>query len=391
MHRLFKNPYLNIAVISILALLIYMPTLHGHFIHDDQPNLVTNNQVQIKNLDIDSLKNAATSSGAGTLKRPISMGSFALNYYFFGESPFSFKLTNVVLHIITGILVYLVTFFLLNSISKKENINSSIWFASIVALIWMIHPLHVSTVAYVIQRMAILSTIFSLLAIMFYLIGRIKLLNKSQVWSQYFFLCIVSIVLGVFSKENAILVPILIILIEIVIFYPQTYSDSLKITAKYSFTIFSLVVLFTIFIFRQDIYSHLLEWYYSTREFTISERLYTQSRIIIHYIKWLLFPNIQEMGLFHDDIQNSTSLISPITTLLSILTICALAIFAIVIRKMIPLASLGIGWFFTGHLLESTIIPLEMVYEHRNYLPSVGLIIAVISILDKLVKVLIPE
>ena len=359
-----------------IVLGIYYPSLNGGFYHDDTMNLVFNSKVQIDTLDITSLSQAATSSTAGTLKRPISMGSFALNYYFFGDEPRSFRITNVILHFIVGIFIFLISQKIHLLAYPKTTKNTSYLFSAIVSIIWLIHPLHVSTVAYVVQRMAILSTLFSLSAILFYIIGRVEAQKNIKSGIIYLTLCFISILLGVYSKENAILTPIFILLIEAIIFLPRTHSLAYKKYAKYIFiSIFSLASILTL-IFYNQIHEFIANWYYSTREFSIAERLYTQARIILYYIQLFFYPNIQDMGLFHDDIPLSTSLFSPITTLFSIISIIIAATTAILIRKILPIASLGIGWFFIGHLLESTIIPLEIVYEHRNYLPSIGLVLA---------------
>lgn len=380
----YKRVSLTLAALFTIAIVIYYPALNGGFYHDDLPNLVFNEKVQIDSLSIESIKEAATSSSSGTLKRPISMGTFGLNYYFFGDSPLSFKLTNVFLHAITATLILFISYHLRSLTSTNKSANTHFIIAVFVSYIWLVHPLHVSTVAYIVQRMAILSTLFSLLAILFYLIGRTRIISDAKNASKYFFFCLIAILLGIYSKENAILTPIFILLIEAIIFFPRTNSEKFKKYAGISISIFAAATFITILIFQSDIYEFLSQWYYTTREFTLSERLYTQARIIIYYIKWLFFPDIHELGLFHDDIPLSSSLTSPITTLLSIIALSLIVGLAIKIRRNFPLISLGIGWFFIGHLLESTIIPLEMIYEHRNYLPSVGLIIAAIDIANRI-------
>ncbi len=373
-----KIIYLLFAL-SILTVLIYYPSLSGGFIHDDHANLVSNDVVKIETLSFTSLRNAATSSSAGRLKRPISMGSFALNYYFFGEDPFSFKVTNLVLHILTGFLVFFLVLTIIKALGPGRTVFSPFGVAAIVSLLWLIHPLHVSTVAYIVQRMAILSTLFSILAILLYLIGRIKSFTNTRASVKYYILCACSFIAGLYSKENAILIPVFILLIETIIFYPQTNSTRYKKSFKLSVTTAVILSIIAIIAFRHELYTYLYDWYYRLREFTLTERLNTQFRIIVYYIKWLIFPNIQELGLFHDDIPTSRSLLSPITTLFSVLFILSLLTLAAYTRNRQPLFTLGILWFFTGHLLESTIIPLEMIYEHRNYLPSVGLILAITS------------
>jgi len=99
----------------------------------------------------------------------------------------------------------------------------------------------------------------------------------------------------------------------------------------------------------------------------------SQFRILIDYLYFILFPTLSDSGIFHDDYSKSINLLSPISTLYSLIVIIFLLCSAFISRKTFPLYSLAIFWFFTGHLIESTIIPLELYFEHRNYLPSLGL------------------
>ena len=92
------------------------------------------------------------------------------------------------------------------------------------------------------------------------------------------------------------------------------------------------------------------------------------------------------MGFYHDDVILSTSLISPISTLLSALFLAALIGSAVYFRKRLPMYAFGILFFFTGHLLESSIFGLELMFEHRNYLPSVGIAIAAVAAIQVSMK-----
>ncbi|MEJ2645046.1 MAG: hypothetical protein P8180_08965 [Gammaproteobacteria bacterium] len=120
---------------------------------------------------------------------------------------------------------------------------------------------------------------------------------------------------------------------------------------------------------------------YASRPFSLGDRLLTEPRVILHYIAWSLVPNPHALSLYHDDFPVSHSLLSPPTTLFSIAGVAALVIAALWLRRRQPLVSLGLLWFFTGQLLTATIFNLELVYEHRNYLPSLGLLLAAFSIL----------
>ena len=376
------NTLIVLGIILAITFIAFSPGLSGGFYHDDTVNLVYNDKVKIDTLSIDALHEAATSSGSGRLKRPVSMASFALNYYFFGEEPYSFKLTNLFLHLFTGIVVFLFTLILQKiQLNSKSIINNkrAIYISLAVTALWLLHPLHVSSVAYIVQRMAILSTLFIVLSCLFYTLARLNQLNNKR--SLFlFFSSAIFFFLAIFSKENGILIPVYFILIELVFFKGKQFSFISRETLKRSaLAITFLLVTATLFTLPH-LLDYLNAWYANTREFTLEQRALSQARIVIHYIKWFFFPNISELGLYHDDIPISTSLFNPITTILSIGLLLLLASFALIINNKRPFITFGIFWFFIGHLLESTVIPLEMVYEHRNYLPYIGLAIAAIDV-----------
>jgi hypothetical protein len=120
------------------------------------------------------------------------------------------------------------------------------------------------------------------------------------------------------------------------------------------------------------------DWFavgYEKRNFTLTERLYTEARMMFTYMTWIILPSIEQYGLFHDDIVISSGLLAPKTTIISILGLMVLVAIAILTRRKLPWLGFGIGFFLLGHSIESTIVPLELVFEHRNYLPSLGLIL----------------
>jgi tetratricopeptide (TPR) repeat protein len=119
---------------------------------------------------------------------------------------------------------------------------------------------------------------------------------------------------------------------------------------------------------------------YKNREFTLDERLLTEARVLLFYLKMIVMPSINELGLYHDDIVLSKSLLDPPGTLLALLCLLALLTVAVVMIRKQPLFSLGILWFFCGHLLESTAIALEIAHEHRNYLADFGILLALCSL-----------
>lgn len=115
---------------------------------------------------------------------------------------------------------------------------------------------------------------------------------------------------------------------------------------------------------------------YSSRDFTLPERVLTESRVLVFYLKMIIMPSVQELGLYHDDYSISHGLLDPPATLFSVVTLTVLLLTGLLLLWKRPLVSLGILWFFTGHLLESTILPLEIAHEHRNYLADYGILLA---------------
>ena len=371
----------SVSIVILLTILVYLPSLNGDFYHDDLQNLVLNKNVQINELDLDTFRTAAFSSDAGHFKRPISMATFALNYFYFGANPYSFKVVNLILHLLIGILILVLTNSLittLNSTYKKPTTAFDAWMPLLVATIWLIHPLNVSTVAYIVQRMAILTTLFSILSIVFYLAGRIRIENNNKYGLWFILASLLCIVPAVLSKENGILIIGLIAITELIVFREHKNLNLISKGIKY--TLYSGLIIFfaAIVIYFQEISNYVLGGY-KFREFTLEERVLTQFRVLIYYIKWLISPNIMELGLYHDDIPLSSSIFDPISTIFSIAAIILLIFVGVLTRKKHPLILLGISWYLVSHSLESSVIALEMIYEHRNYLPSIGIILVIVE------------
>ena len=115
---------------------------------------------------------------------------------------------------------------------------------------------------------------------------------------------------------------------------------------------------------------------YDLRSFTLFERLLTEGRVLWFYLGLIVFPQLEHLGLYHDDIAISTGLFTPWTTLPALVGLAWLAFLSWWTRTRAPLVSFGIAWFLIGHAMESTVLPLEIAHEHRNYLPLLGILLA---------------
>ena len=390
LNRNVINTALPSFVLALCAL-VYLPGISGPYIFDDFTNLLYNSYIKIHTLNFDELYNAAFSLESGPLQRPISMLSFALNHYFAGsmKDPAPFKWTNLGIHVVNGWLLFWMMRIVYGRLAQLKQIqvlrkNSSLItpLAFATAALWVIHPIQITSVLYVVQRMTELSALFTLLGLIAYLKARLHLLSGQR--GKASLLLSSTVVfgsLGILSKENAVLLPIFALTMEFVLFsreWPWSLWRRLPITTKRALML-SLAALTILGAFLTVRYA--LPGYIS-RQFTLLERVMTEGRVLMFYISLILLPQINRFGHQHDDIQISMSLFHPWTTLPALASITALLLLALVVRKKQPLVSLGVLWFFTGHLLESTILPLEIAHEHRNYLPLLGIIIAMIGLID---------
>lgn len=355
----------------LLTFLIYSKGITGIFLFDDIHNLETlNTYGGVTNYE--SLKHFVFSNTSGPTGRPVSMLSFLINDQYWPGSAMSYKTTNILLHIFCGALV----FYLIYSFSKICNLpekNSQYIGLSGMGL-WLLHPLNVSTTLYVIQRMTILMSIFSLLAIIFYL--HLRKIDIGHQWKKATSLTICILffsMLSVLSKENGVLLLLYILVIDFTILNNSSKSNFHKYW-HLIFIILPLIIICVYFILTWDTTYEK----FSNRNFTVFERLLTESRILVLYLAQIVFPRTSGTGLFHDDIDISTGLFSPLTTITSIFLICLLLYSAFKLRKRQPVYSFGVLWFFSAHALESTFLPLELYFEHRNYMAMIGPIVVVV-------------
>lgn len=361
-------PHLIVAFTLVICICIYWEGLYGPLLLDDISNL---GKVLSPNFGKDDIF-PNLFSGSGPLKRPVSMLSFIANGLS-GGSLFYWKLTNLIIHFCCGVLLYLLIF-RLTHLTKTEGRL----IAAVTTAVWILHPLQVSTVLYLVQRMTELSALFVILAMLTYTIARERQQKKRTSWPMQALTWLVFFPLGAFSKENALLFPGFVILLEIFFFQREKISNQQLFKVGIFSTLFFSVLFWA--------FSDRLLGGYSLRDFSPIERLYTESRIIIDYLGMLLIPALNKMGFTHDDVSISHGLLDPITTLPSILTIITLITVGFFLRKKYPLIGFGIIFFFLGHAVESTVIPLELMYEHRNYLPSVGIFLAATCTMNIIVK-----
>ena len=348
----------------LLIFLIYFPSLKVPFIFDDLRTIQDNHAVQMNSFDKDSILQATDNN------RPVAMVSFALNYYFHKNTLTGFHLVNIVIHIINAFLL----FFLLASILPQHKYPLiTIMTASVV---WAVHPVQTQTVTYIVQRMTGLATMFYLGAMLLYIKGRTS--QQVRVRNMLWCGCLIAGLLGIGSKEIAVTLPFFIFLYEWYFFQNlkvNWFQKQLKfIAAAMTMIVITFVIL----------YGSPLEYIAKTYQdfdfdFNLSQRLMTEFRVVIYYLTLLVFPHPARLNLDYD-FTVSQGLLTPWTTIFSMLALILIFLFGLSCARKTKILSFAIVWFLGNLVLESSFIGLDLIFEHRLYLPSM-LIIPVVFVL----------
>lgn len=375
----------------ILTALVYWPGLGGGFFLDDYQNLhILLTLFHGKT----SLSQVIFSSDSGPFRRPVAMLSFALNMMFEGPDVWDFKYTNLMIHLLCGALIFALALQLFRLWRPQYRNMEHGWLALAVAALWLLAPLLASTTLYIVQRMAQLSALFSLAGLISYVAGRTAMkTHPRRGWLLLLSAPLLWMPLAALSKENGFLLPLLLLVVEIFFFRFQAEAPQRRRLVAFFGVFLGLPALATawVLLFKPA----LLLGSYAARPFTLNERLLTETRVLFYYARNLLVPSIGQMGLFHDDYPLSTSLIHPVTTLASVLTLVLIMLAALLGRgrRWWPLL-FGLCFFVAAHALESTVIPLELVFEYRNYLPAFGiymmLVMTLVSVVEQLPRLRYP-
>lgn len=344
--------------------LAYVPGLNGDFLFDDIPNLSPLGEYG-SILDKDSFRSFILSGFSGPTGRPLSLASFLLDDNTWPSHAPWFKQTNLLIHLLCGLFLCWAVLLLLRNLDgiAEEHVQ---WIAVLSCAVWLLHPYMVSTTLYVVQRMAQLAALFTLMGVVLYLRARLWLhLYPARSYVLMAFAIVGGTILAVLCKENGALLPLLILVIEFCL--PKNGKPDWRWRALFLWLpSFAIAILLARYVNFSD-----NPW--PNRSFNQLERLLTESRIVTEYLFHLLVPRIEGNGLYQDGYIISKGMLAPVSTLFSILFLSLLVCLSFVVRKKSPLITLAILFFLTAHLMESTVVGLELYFEHRNYLASLFL------------------
>jgi hypothetical protein len=220
--------------------------------------------------------------------------------------------------------------------------------------------------------MASLASLFMLLGMICFAYGRQRFRDSRRFGLSLMTAGLLGgMLIGALSKEIALLLPLYLLVIDIAFFRGRELQWPRPVLVFHATSIGTLLVGAAVF----ASFLNLLEAY-QWRDFTLAERLLTETRVGWAYVSLLIHPVPSRFSLFHDYMPLSTGLFTPWTTLAALAGLVAAALIAFAKRKTNPFLFFAVAWFLAGHAMESTVIGLEIMHEHRNYLPSAGMFLA---------------
>jgi len=380
------NKYLQYIVVflgfALVGGLIYSNSLSAQFILDSEDRIKNNQYLRISSLTPGSLSEAVFNEKSSK-NRPIPSLSFALNYYFDQYNVKYYHVVNIFLHIITGFLLFLLYETLLGFAGPDHDTGHPPFAALAAALMWLVHPLHTQSVTYIVQRSNILAALFCIGSLLMYIHSRRskRPVKKITVLAT----AVIFWLLALGCKQNAAVLPFIVLLCEW--FFIQDMRRAwLKDNLKYFIGIFLLFGLIAFIYLGIDPIAKLNSMRdFSQARFTLSERILTQFRVVVYYISLFCFPHPSRLNLDYD-FPLSHSLFDPVTTLLSALLLIGLIFAGILTARKHRLVSFCIFWYFLYLAIESSIIPLAIIFEHRTYMPFMGLTLLVVMSVDRYLK-----
>lgn len=374
-----RNRWLACILLQLIVFAVYWPGLDGPLVLDDFPTLGP-----LMSGSFDANPGDALMSHTGPLGRPVSMLTFLFNQYLSGANVWFWKLTNVAVHVLNGFLLFAI-FERISRYRSRAGGTASDWIPIVAVAMWTLHPLHPSAVLYTVQRMTELSAFFTLAGLLSYLYGRTSVLRGNVAHVLMWLTFVVFMPLAVLSKETGFLLPGYVAILEFTVLRTGACEPTEKV-ARLLRAIFFWLPLLMLSAYVLVRFQSVVVEPHLRRGFYLSERLLTEGRVVGWYVAQVLVPVREALGFFHDDLELSTSLLSPWSTLPCLILVGSLIGIGVALRARFPMIALGVLWFMWGHSIESTVIPLELMFEHRNYLPSAGILLATVEIVAGAVR-----
>ena len=376
--KLAGKPYeahlLAVILLYVLGFAVYVNSFPVPFVFDDFPNIRDNPSIRLTSMDIGQMRAAALESHAS--RRPIANLSFAFNYLLGGYDVKGYHLVNILIHVANGVLVYFLAFILMQrprAYAQQASMPASKarLAALVAAAIFIAHPVQTQAVTYIVQRMTSMATMFYLLALLLYVLGRLRA-GRSARW-LYWSAAFASWLFALGSKEIAATLPLLVVVSEYLFFRDRDKPWPGIHPGLLIFALVASAVVVVLYLGAEP--SATITAQYAGRGLTPGERMLTELRVIVFYASLLLFPYPDRLSLDHA-FTVSQSLTDPISTLAAVFAVLALLCTGLGLARRQPILSFSILWFLITLCIESSFIGLDLIFEHRLYLPMFGFALA---------------
>lgn len=366
------------AFIALLAVLlaVYSNSFQGDWHFDDYFTIVESPSIRLQSLDWDGLKKSFYGPTYGTaaqrVARPAAYASFALNYLAGGTAVTGYHVVNFLIHVLSSFFLFLLIRLTLTLPPMREKYGAVAYpVALLSSFLWATSPLHVHAVSIIVQRMASMAGLGYAAALYFYARARTARTGRGRVAVGA--LCGAAALTAFATKENTAVFPLAVLLYDV--FFIQgisagTWKRALKWSPLPLAVVIALGLLYTDFAMERAVYES------GVRPFSPLERLLTQARVFWLYLSLLLYP-IPSRLMFLHDIDISRSILDPWTTAAAIAALALALAGAVLKARQAPLLSFAVLFFFLNHLVEGTLIPLELIFEHRNYIPAMFLFVPI--------------
>ena len=376
-----KIPHGRTVTLAVATLLLvagwflYAPALDGGYALDDRSNLRGLAAVD----DLRSALRFTFGGDAGPLGRPVALASFLPQAGSYAGDAAALMRVNVLVHLLNAALLMLLFGRLAGLLGLTGNERRFTALAA--AATWLVMPLLASASLMIIQRMTTLATTFMIAALIAYLAARARAPARPRAaLAGMTAALVVGTLVAVLTKEIGALLPTLVLVVEATLLRAP---DGIAARSWRRFRLVALALptlaIAAYLLLRLPYPEATLLW----RDFSGWERLLSEARILWLYLAKAFLPLPGFVTPVNDAYAVSRSLFEPLT-LAAVLGWLAVAAFALAWRRRFPLASFAALWFLAGHLLESTTIPLELYFDHRNYLPLIGPVFALVAALARL-------
>lgn len=358
----------GLALTLLATALLYVPGLTGALYYDDIRPLSGLANV----VDLDSALYYLSSEISGPLGRPLSMLSFLLHIEDWPGAIENIFLFNVLLHLANGTLVALLAHRLLSLCGPKGSTPA--WIAIGASALWMLMPLQVSSSLIAVQRMATLSAFFVLAGLLIHLQGITIEDRRPTLGAALQALGLVGFtLLAMLAKENGILLPVFALVLQTTLLADRTSPGRLRTLRNFAggAALGIIIAYLTYSAIRSG-------GVFGGREFNLLERIQTQPLILLEYLREAFAPRPYGLHPFHDGYPKVGSLAEHPVALFAAILWPTLAALAIRFRRRHPISAFAVLWFLTAHLLESSVVGLELYFEHRNYLALFGPCLALV-------------